>query len=282
MMGIDPLNLKKRHMFEEKTFDTGSVKLTYVDIKKDAPPMLMLHGLSGCWRENESFLRQCTEHWHVYTFDLRGHGTSDRGSDYQLTDYAGDVAAFIEGVIGESVLLVGHSLGGAIALQTTATYPQWIKALVALDPPLVAREERPHSNEVNPWFAWVHEVTTAKKSVAEILEELRKTSPEASEAELQETAERVASVDPGTVEYALDKVMWTNESVDQILRNIQSPLFLLYANWEKGAAMRPLDAEFLRERIPSAITKQMDTGHLIQMEKPVEVAEEVRKFWQSL
>ena len=88
---------------------------------------LLIHGLSSnpstWWRVADALKEQG---WDVTSPDLRGHGTADRADSYALEDYAGDLPD------GPFDLIVGHSLGGAIAVLRAAT----ARRLVLLDPVL--------------------------------------------------------------------------------------------------------------------------------------------------
>jgi len=73
---------------------------------------------------------------HVFAPDLRGHGRSSWTSDgYRLVDFAGDVAAFIGSVVREPAILLGHSLGGEVALITAAVRPDLVRAVIDEDGP---------------------------------------------------------------------------------------------------------------------------------------------------
>ena len=71
----------------------------------------------------------------VTALDLRGVGLSDRPSDgYSIPELADDVAAFCAVVGIERPVVVGHSLGGMIAVELDARYPELPSALVLVDP----------------------------------------------------------------------------------------------------------------------------------------------------
>jgi esterase len=65
--------------------------------------------------------------------DLRGHGASDRPGRYSVADMAADVAALIPRVAPGAVDLVGHSLGGLVALRVAAAAPELVRRLVLED-----------------------------------------------------------------------------------------------------------------------------------------------------
>jgi pimeloyl-ACP methyl ester carboxylesterase len=65
--------------------------------------------------------------------DLRGNGRSGWVAErYRLEDFTEDTVAFIK-QLGAPVVIVGHSLGGAIALMTAARFPERVKALIIED-----------------------------------------------------------------------------------------------------------------------------------------------------
>lgn len=107
-----------------------------LDGPDDGPPVLLLHGISSCAETYDFLVPELTEH-RLVRVDLRGHGRSDRTpGEYRLHDYAGDVAAVIEQVVGRAVPIVGHSLGGITAAHVAVTRPDLVTALLLEDPPL--------------------------------------------------------------------------------------------------------------------------------------------------
>jgi pimeloyl-ACP methyl ester carboxylesterase len=75
----------------------------------------------------------------VTAVDLRGWGRSDAPEDgYGIRDFADDVAQLCEAIGIEKPVVVGHSLGGMIAVELGARYPALPKALVLVDPGPIA------------------------------------------------------------------------------------------------------------------------------------------------
>ncbi|GAA2242789.1 alpha/beta hydrolase [Herbiconiux moechotypicola] len=112
------------------------------------PTALLLHGLpsaAGTWWRVADALAD--RGWAVTAPDLRGHGASPRTVRYRLEDYAADVARLTPAGRGSSGgapwnLVIGHSLGGAVAVVAAHAHPEWARALLLLDPVLtVAPEE---------------------------------------------------------------------------------------------------------------------------------------------
>ncbi|HUG75116.1 MAG TPA: alpha/beta fold hydrolase [Acidimicrobiia bacterium] len=99
--------------------------------------MLLLHGISasaaGWWRLGADL---ADLGWEVTAPDLRGHGDAPKAKNYSIREHATDVLAL--GSRWDAVL--GHSMGGAIAVLAASKAPGWTKRLVLQDPALVARE----------------------------------------------------------------------------------------------------------------------------------------------
>jgi pimeloyl-ACP methyl ester carboxylesterase len=66
----------------------------------------------------------------VYTLDLPGHGRSDPPGRDNVTAYADDVAAFITALKLENIVIVGHSMGGAIAQTMALRHPDKVAGII--------------------------------------------------------------------------------------------------------------------------------------------------------
>jgi len=95
--------------------------------------LLLLHGITsdarGWWRLGPDL---ATRGWEVTAADLRGHGESPSGADYTLASYAGDVL----GLADRWDAVLGHSLGGAVAVVAAGLRPGYAGRLVLVDPAL--------------------------------------------------------------------------------------------------------------------------------------------------
>lgn len=111
------------------------------------PPLVLLHGFgagSGHWRRNAGALAAAG--WCVYGLDLIGFGASSQPAlrlDNRL--WARQLQAFLEQVVQAPAVLVGHSLGGLVALSCGVFFPQWVRAVVAapLPDPALLTEPAP-------------------------------------------------------------------------------------------------------------------------------------------
>ena len=100
------------------------------------PPIVLLHSLAGNsihWSKQLEHLRQARR---AIAFDFRGHGRSDRpgNGDYTISGLAGDVAAVVDTLGLKRFVLLGHSMGGGVALTYAGAHPDRVAGLVLLDP----------------------------------------------------------------------------------------------------------------------------------------------------
>lgn len=95
------------------------------------PPLVLVHGLAGStrwWRRN---IRPLSEHFTVYLIDLPGFGRS--GSPRPLTELAQSLPVWLKWMGLDCVHLVGHSMGGYIALHLAAREPERINRLALIN-----------------------------------------------------------------------------------------------------------------------------------------------------
>lgn len=123
---------------EQKTFDYHGLKINYYEAGQ-GPPVLLLHGFGACAYTWRHVIPALAEHHRVFTLDLKGFGFSDKPADghYAVSDQAEMVADFIRRQDLHDLVIMGHSMGGAVTLMTylrlRETDPGRIKKLVLID-----------------------------------------------------------------------------------------------------------------------------------------------------
>ncbi|MFF2137422.1 alpha/beta fold hydrolase [Streptomyces sp. NPDC058193] len=108
------------------------------------PVILLIHGIgdsSATWTE---LIPELARHHTVIAPDLLGHGASDKPrADYSVAAYANGIRDLL-GVLGiERATLVGHSLGGGVAMQFAYQYPERTDRLILVSAGGVGREVNP-------------------------------------------------------------------------------------------------------------------------------------------
>ncbi|MAT96091.1 MAG: hypothetical protein CL608_03025 [Anaerolineaceae bacterium] len=270
-------------MFREQLFNTGELHLNYAEGPDSGPPILFLHGLSARWQEYQPLMTRLTRHGHVYAPDLRGHGRSGRGQQYLVADYRRDIAIFLQKLVAEPAIVVGHSWGALTALAVAAAVPEQVRGLIMLDPPLCSREiplnNLPH---IHGWLTWIFNMAVAKRPLPQIAVSLKQMMPELDDAAVMLLAESAASMDPEAVAVVLNGQTLAGFDFAGAFAQVQSPTLLLHGSWQHGAVVRDEDAAFAQAHLHNAtIVKVDEAGHELHEEKPAEVWQHIEQFLQT-
>jgi pimeloyl-ACP methyl ester carboxylesterase len=119
----------------------GKVELRFEEAGSGGVPIVLMHGLAG----DHSFMRPQFEHFRkrgrTISLDLRAHGQSSRPeitdeNAYSVKSFSDDVVFLCKELKVEKAILIGHSLGGAIALETASRHPGLVSAVALLDAPI--------------------------------------------------------------------------------------------------------------------------------------------------
>ena len=108
------------------------VRLHYRDTGK-GEPVIILHGLFGSSRNWQGIAKKLAEEFRVIAVDLRNHGQSAFAASMQYAEMAEDLYHLISELSLESPNLIGHSMGGKVAMMAALKYQNRIKKLVILD-----------------------------------------------------------------------------------------------------------------------------------------------------
>jgi len=101
----------------------------------DRPTLVMLHGWMDVSASFQFVVEALGETWHVVAPDWRGYGLTERAQAdcYWFPDYLADLECILDAVVVEPAVLVGHSMGGNVALLYAGIRPHRIRAVVNLE-----------------------------------------------------------------------------------------------------------------------------------------------------
>jgi pimeloyl-ACP methyl ester carboxylesterase len=101
-------------------------------------PVLFLHGWMGSWRYWFPTMERVAENFRTYSFDFWGFGDSQRQNSIEsVNTYSNQVIRFLDALGIDRVMLVGHSMGGMVALKTALMHPRRITRVAAVGAPIV-------------------------------------------------------------------------------------------------------------------------------------------------
>ncbi|WOJ94406.1 alpha/beta fold hydrolase [Congregibacter variabilis] len=107
-------------------------------------PVILLHGLFGMGSNLGGLARALASDFEVHQLDLPNHGRSSWQENSDLHDLAASVFAYLKNKGLSRVAVVGHSLGGKVAMQMALSWPEHISAVVVAD---IAPVEYPASHD---------------------------------------------------------------------------------------------------------------------------------------
>jgi pimeloyl-ACP methyl ester carboxylesterase len=98
-------------------------------------PLVLIHGTRDHARSWDQTAAALTDRYCVYAPDLRGHGDSDWsvGGNYSIIDYALDIHALGEHLGRAPYTVLGHSLGGGVALEYAGAFPEKVSKLISIE-----------------------------------------------------------------------------------------------------------------------------------------------------
>jgi pimeloyl-ACP methyl ester carboxylesterase len=114
----------------------------YYEIHGEGQPLVLIHGLGSSTRDWEYQVQEFSKAYKVITFDLRGHGQSDKpAGPYSMSMFAADTIGLLRGLGIDRAHVVGLSLGGGVAFQLAVDAPQMLKTLTIVNstPELIVR-----------------------------------------------------------------------------------------------------------------------------------------------
>lgn len=253
--------------------------------------MLLLHGVTRCWRDWEPLLPELTREWRVVALDHRGHGESARTPDaYRVADYALHVAVFVRANFSEPLVVFGHSLGAMVALAVAADCAELVRGAVLEDPPFHTMGRDIGATPYRAQFAGMQEVARQGgdiETITDALAEIRLPGPNGEvrfgdvrdRESLRFSASCLADVDP-EIFTPLVAGAWLDGFHHQSLwPRVSCPLLLLQGDVRSGGALTDADAELAERALPQGRRVHFaGVGHQIHRTNPANVAAVVRQW----
>ena len=119
-------------------------RVSYRTAGDGGPVVLLIHGIVGCAEQWDQVVPLLAERYTVVAPDLLGHGQSAKPrGDYSLGAYAASVRDLLVALGHRRATVVGHSLGGGVAMQFAYEYPPFAERLVLVSSGGLGREVHP-------------------------------------------------------------------------------------------------------------------------------------------
>jgi pimeloyl-ACP methyl ester carboxylesterase len=263
----------------------------------DPQPLVLLHGW-GDSGETYQFLVDCfTVDRTCVAIDMRGFGRTQRPADgYWFPDYLADLDALLDQLSPDAPIdLVGHSMGGNIAMLYAGVRPRRIRRLVSLEGfgmPRTTPDQAPAR-----YARWLDEAKHGTEfsvydSYEQLAHVLARRNPRTREDRLDFIARSWAqSRDDGKVELRADPkhkrvnpVLYSRDQAEACWRAIEAPL--LFVLGDQSDLVKRMGEELAEQKLRTmfrdgTFATIKDAGHMMHHERPEQVAAAIEAFFAS-
>ena len=239
-------------------------------------PLVILHGLFGSSDNWQTLAKKLKAHFAIFAVDLRNHGNSPHDNDVSYPAVARDIAEFLDEQRLLEIFLLGHSMGGKVAMQLASEFPQRIRKLIVADiaPKTYAR----HHDRI---FAAMLALDLSQlKSRSEVD---RALAPEVCDTALRQfLLKNISNDEGGRLKWKINlKALYENYSTltaaPPLIKPFEKPA--LFLRGDRSDYILPDDEPLIRKHFPAAeIITIQGAGHWLHAEKPQEFFEAVREF----
>jgi pimeloyl-ACP methyl ester carboxylesterase len=275
--------------FVSHAIDAAGLKLNVRERPGSGPVVLLTHG----WLDHSHSFDWLADHlpasWRLLALDFRGHGASEqlpKGGSHQFTDHVADAEAVLRHFSLEKLHLIGHSLGGSVAICVAAAHPEAIQSLTVIESLGTSGGEPGRALERLKDFAAELFKPTRRRVYASVEEAGRRVA-EANSSYSSASALHMAKFGTTAVEggvvFSADPLLkrtsgmtFDEGQVLSILSGVKCRVQII-----QGSNGMTLDDETMARRLEALrqpkVTK-IEGGHHVHLDKPAEVAAVVKRF----
>ncbi len=232
------------------------------------PALLFIHGAGGNALLWGRVLQAMPRRVEAVALDLPGHGRSAGPGQSTISAYGDAVLGAVAALELANGVLVGHSMGGAIALDVALHEPSWLRGLVVLS-------AAAHSMATPEFLQQLarHPALARQRIIDEGY------GPATPQRERELAAKQLAEVDPEALRN--DYAACSRFDARSRLTAIRCPALLLCGAEDR--LIPPPSVRALRDGLPAATFKLVPgAGHMLPLERPAAVAEAILRFVDSL
>ncbi len=245
------------------------------------PPVIMIHGLLGMSDNYIPAAKKLAENHRLILPDLRNHGNSPHHEEFNLEVLTGDIIELVHKLKFDSAVIIGHSLGGRIAISAVLKYPELFSRLIVED--IAPRRYTGNKSIMNLISSMNRLDLTDKKSFGEIDDWLKSFVPDVKKRQL--VLKNIAKNKDGEYVWKLN--------LDAITKNMESLMIPVFENVKftkpvlflKGGLSRLIreeDHNLIYKYFPAAkIDIIPNTGHWVHAEEPALFLEKVQAFLRA-
>ena len=250
------------------------MKLYYRELG-EGKPLMILHGLFGFSDNWQTHAKKLAEYYRVSLVDLRNHGRSGWSDEFSYDLMAEDVIELAKDLNIEDLILVGHSMGGKVAMRVAQEKEDLLEKLVVID--MGIKSYPMHHQHI---LAGIHSVKVeAIKARREAEEQMRAHID--SEGVLQFLLKNLHWKEKGKLAWRMNTAVLERE-MSEILSAMPVGEVFTTTLFIRGALSNYIldeDIESIENQfLDSEIVTIADAGHWVHAEAPVEFLETLLSF----
>lgn len=237
-------------------------------------PLILVHGLFGSGNNWGTIAKHFSQHYQVICVDLRNHGRSPHSASQSFTDMAEDLLLLCDTLNLEQIHLLGHSLGGKVAMQFAVQHPERVDKLMVADMAIRAYADA-HTHLID---AMMEIDLTALGNRQEVDSLLRKRIPQ---TELRQfLLMNLVKLDSGLAWRINLSALKTNYSSLQqaVCENARYAKPSLFIRGEQSDYVQEVDIDQISSHFIGAQFASLPTGHWVHAENPQAFIEVVSNF----
>ena len=250
--------------------------MLYSKIEGSGKPLLILHGFLGMSDNWKTLGKQFSANFQVHILDLRNHGRSLHSGDFSYEIMAQDVFEYCQAHNLENINIIGHSMGGKVAMLLTATHPELVDKLIVAD--IGPKFYPQHHQEI---LAGLNAVNFSEKpSRNEVEAIMEKFIPDFGTRQF--LMKSLFWQEPGQLAFRFNLAVF-NTKIDEIGVPLpENSIFekpTLFIRGGKSNYILDSDFENIKQHFPdSSIETIPDVGHWLHAENPAEFYQKVTSF----
>jgi esterase len=245
-------------------------------------PLVILHGLFGTLDNWQTIARQLAEDFTVYIVDLPNHGRSPHTKgEFDYSEMSDALAEFLTKNWIHETRLIGHSMGGKLAMQLALNQPDLIKKLAIID---IAPKKYSggHGNIFKALFALDLKTLTDRKEAEQFLTEHLPEEGAGTIQFLLKNLSRRAENEGGGFEWKMNlNLLFANypRILDELEGNTPCRKPTLFIRGGNSNYIKDSDFDLISKLFPnSAIQTIEGAGHWVHAEKPKELLQALKNF----
>lgn len=239
-------------------------------------PLIILHGIFGTSDNWQTFGKALSEKYQVFLLDLRNHGNSPHSEEFTYTVMADDLKAFIEQHHLENPIILGHSMGGKVAMFFAASYPDLFEKMIVVD--IGPKYYPPHHQKILTGLEAVEIDKIESRKEAE--EQLSKHIKDVGVRQFLLKNLKRTNTDGFVWKLNLPVIHGKIENVGEALETdqpVEKPI--LFVRGAKSDYIQDEDKAEIRKIFPLAqVVTIKDAGHWVHAEQPEALYEAVIAF----